>query len=1336
MSSNVKNILKTYLRRLTNLNSNNRSLFLPRLRGDQLIDLQDLSYLDGEQSFDIIRSLIGRRSRTICKVLDTRMEANNKVSRRLTLLNRADRFFYEESGARDLHVGWPFVRGRFSNGVTVRCPLLFFPVSLVVKDNNWILQLREDAGISFNKSFLMAYSFYNKVPLEEELLETNFEDFDTDTTVFRTELYQLLKNKIELHFNPDNFRDELQQFEELNKPELEEKFPEGSLRLFPEAVLGIFPQTDSRLVEDYLHMIDNGEFQDLEEFFVACRDLSLDPNQPGDAPREIREENLFAPFHLDGSQEHAIRTIKSGNSIVVQGPPGTGKSQLIANLIADGIASGKRVLLVCQKRVALDVVYERLSSLQIADFLGIVHDHRNDRKEVFEKIKKQIDGIEDFKARNRSIDVIYIERRFAQICRRIDQLVEELQEFWEALYSEKECGISAKELYLTSDPSARSVNLKQLYRHYEFAGINDFMNILRRYVAYARTFELESYPWKERISFAEFSRANLKTIQSVVNDVVAVGKEVVGSLASLVSSRITFDDAIALREQKREAFQMIDLLQNDEIYRYFQIIAQFSDDETSALWFSNIARVCMNCFEGVGVERSVPTHQLGEVQKALRDRMKARTNFIRKVKWDLMSPHKQLLKRVLASNDLSGDKNGMLELERKIDNRLNLEHHITAIRGMKWLTDFPRTFRKEDIGRWFETRKGALEAKLIFSTLHQIRGGIEVREIDREKFIRIIRSVFEVIEELPERKAGWLRYLSPYQVRQLLEQPDQLESYVSTLKRDFDSLCEFDSLKKSIKSHDVTVIESLIESVGEWDISGFEAVFQNSLRLAWLDHIETKFPVLRIASTLRLGQLEEELRTLTDEKRKLSRDILLVKAREKIYEGIEYNRLNNRITYRDLYHQVSKKRKLWPLRKVVAEFSDELFRLVPCWMASPESVSALFPMKELFDLVLFDEASQCFSERGLPAMYRGKQLLIAGDSKQLRPSSLYRVRWEEEGEDPDLEADSLLELAGRYLPSVNLREHYRSQSYELIDFSNRNFYSGRLKMLPDRELYNMHVPAIAVRRVDGCWEGQTNQVEAEEVARLVWEIAANEPDKSVGIITFNSPQQTLIQDLLEAGAAAHKTPASIFVKNIENVQGDEKDIIIFSIGYAKDKKGKLTIQFGSLNVDGGENRLNVAITRARERIIIVSSIGPEDLKTEDAKNSGPRLLKQYLQYATTVSGGTYVPSASENPEYRDNWYLKKCLEKNNDSIESGRLTISQFAYCDVLVWKDDQVVGALLTDDENYHQVYSVKEPHSTILRVLEKKKWPYQRVYSRNFWSDREEFLTTLTKSAFRFEK
>src|SRR5690606_30363685 len=120
-------------------------------------------------------------------------------------------------------------------------------------------------------------------------------------------------------------------------------------------------------------------------------------------------------------------------------------------------------------------------------------------------------------------------------------------------------------------------------------------------------------------------------------------------------------------------------------------------------------------------------------------------------------------------------------------------------------------------------------------------------------------------------------------------------------------------------------------------------------------------------------------------------------------------------------------------------------------------------MKELFDLVLFDEASQCFSERGLPAMYRGKQLLIAGDSKQLRPSSLYRVRWEEEGEDPDLEADSLLELAGRYLPSVDLREHYRSQSYELIDFSNRNFYSGRLKMLPDRELYNMHVPAIAVR---------------------------------------------------------------------------------------------------------------------------------------------------------------------------------------------------------------------------------------------------------------------------------
>lgn len=267
MPDSVKNILQTYLRRLTNLSGNNRSLLLLRLHAEQLMDLSKLSFLNGEKSFEIINALIADRPKKLCQVLDSRLEANNEESKKLKKLQRIDRFIFEERGSNDLHVGWPFVRGKFADGTAARCPLLFFPVAIVQEGQHWVLQPRDDAGITFNKSFLLAFSFYNKVKLEEELLDMNFEDFEKDSTVFRTQLYQQLEGKLEINFNPENFKDELIPFQEFKKEAFETKHRNGEIKLFPEAVLGIFPQAGSQLVPDYLQLIENNFFQDLESFF-------------------------------------------------------------------------------------------------------------------------------------------------------------------------------------------------------------------------------------------------------------------------------------------------------------------------------------------------------------------------------------------------------------------------------------------------------------------------------------------------------------------------------------------------------------------------------------------------------------------------------------------------------------------------------------------------------------------------------------------------------------------------------------------------------------------------------------------------------------------------------------------------------------------------------------------------------------------------------------------------------------------------------------------------------------------------------------------------------------
>ncbi len=1317
----MKNILRTYLRRLTNLSGNNRSLLLLRLSQDQLMDLHETSFLNGLPSFEVIRALINSRNVKLCQVLDSRLEANNEASKKLKKLQRTDHFLFEERGSYDLHVGWPFVRGKFSDGTLVRCPLLYFPVTIVQDNNSWVLHPRPQAGITFNKSFLLAYSYYNKVKLEEDLLETNFEDFAVDSTVFRTQLYQLLKEKVELNFNSDNFRDELIAFKQYKKEEFDKEHRNGELKLFPEAVLGIFPQAGSQLVPDYLNLIENSTVKDLEEFFIEKN------AEPSEKPKyglpSVKEEKIYTPFNLDAYQENAIRAIKNGQSIVVQGPPGTGKSQLICNLMADAIASGKRALLVCQKRAALDVVYNRLRSKDLGDFIGLVHDFRNDRKTVFAKAARQIDNIDNYKGQNRSVDLIQTERRFFQVCRSIDQISEDLENFKIALFDDKECGLSIKELYLTSDLHGDTINIRQEYRDFAFPSLPEFLRRLRQYVGYENSFGRDGYLWKERRSFSTFGFPELKELESIVADIPAYQRKLQEDFRKLVGHELNIEEGESLLNRHDEILGMLALLKNDTVYNYFLAMIEETDDETSLLWFSNVERMIMNCFEDPGPETTLSMEQLAKVQEVLQHRMNARKDPIRFFKWMLFSKEKFFLNRILSMNKLPHTGAGLETLESKLDNRLNLEHHLTAIRKKTWLVDMPVDYDLSQLKTWFTRQKLAIRAKLIFNSLREIRKGINPAKLKRTEFLELMKQCIGRVADIPEKKQAWLKYITPFQLRQLIYEPLLEKEFQKTLRKDFDSLCEFDRLRESLTESERNVIHRLFEKAG-WDFGKQEELLQNSLRLAWIEHIEAKYPDLRSVSSRKMHEQQVELARLVEEKQNLSADILLLRARERVYDRVEYNRLNNRVTYRDLYHQLTKKKKIWSLRKVVTDFEDEVFNLLPCWMASPESVSAIFPMKEMFDLVIFDEASQCFSERGIPAMYRGKQVLVAGDDMQLKPSELYQIRWDDELDHPDVEVDSLLALVERYLPTVHLQGHYRSRSMDLIDFSNRNFYEGRLQLLPDRTILNLQEPGIEYCKVDGVWENNVNAVEAVTVVQRVMELARMFPAKEIGIVTFNAPQQQLIMDLMEDlfTQSGMTIPSTLFVKNIENVQGDEKDIIIFSVGYAPDKRKKVSMHFGSLSMAGGENRLNVAVTRAREKIILICSIEPEELRTDDIKNEGPKLLKKYLEFARDVHQQKFRPKVESKVRQQPTWYLNHKLKQWGEKKFTGlQFETDTMPLADLYFKNNGQYLGIVRTDDANYFNSLSGKDSFAYVPSLLEQKNWGSFYVFSRNLWHDPE---------------
>jgi hypothetical protein len=566
-----------------------------------------------------------------------------------------------------------------------------------------------------------------------------------------------------------------------------------------------------------------------------------------------------------------------------------------------------------------------------------------------------------------------------------------------------------------------------------------------------------------------------------------------------------------------------------------------------------------------------------------------------------------------------------------------------------------------------------------------------------------------------------------FQIKTILSEPEYEERLIQSLHEDFENLCAYDILTSNMSSTEREVYQKLKTNAKSG--TSLKALFENSVLLTWIDHLEIKYPVLRMVSTLTLDQKEEELQEGVKEKVRLCKQIVLQRLRENTYKHTEYNRLNNRITYRDLQHQVTKKRRIWPLRKTIHSFKHEIFDLVPCWLASPEAVSAIFPMETVFDLVIFDEASQSFAEKGLPSIYRAKQVVVAGDEQQLSPYDLYQVRWddEQETENTDLELDSLLDLSSRYFTHVWLKGHYRSRTLDLIDFSNRHFYKQKLKMLPDFEVVNNEVRGIDYIKVDGVWENNTNEKEAEEVTEQA--LSYLQETSSVGIVTFNYKQQQLIQDKIEEKAAKRKIklPASLLIKNIENVQGDEREIIIFSIGYAPNQHGKVAARFGSLNLEKGENRLNVAVTRAKQKVVVVCSFLPHQLQVEEAKHPGPKLLKEYLHYAFEVSEGQYTPALPAAEHVHSSWQLSKKLEKEVP-LESVSLQ-KDLPFCDLTARAGKNIQSLILTDDELYYQSSSSKEAHAYLPLLLKQKKWKFTTVYSRNYWSKTNETLQKLEK-------
>jgi len=526
-------------------------------------------------------------------------------------------------------------------------------------------------------------------------------------------------------------------------------------------------------------------------------------------------------------------------------------------------------------------------------------------------------------------------------------------------------------------------------------------------------------------------------------------------------------------------------------------------------------------------------------------------------------------------------------------------------------------------------------------------------------------------------------------------------------------------------------------------------VFQKAMYQGLLDRVFDVDPAL---STFRGNDHEQLISDFGKLDRKfiqLSASRVIENANEQKPTGVFVQAPDSEITI--LMREAAKKRRHMPLRHLFERIPSLIRRLKPCLMMSPISVSQfLIPGGLHFDLVVFDEASQIYSEDAVGSIYRGSQLVVAGDPKQLPPTPFFRYTvdedfdWDEDKYEFDVFDSVLDECMSIGLPVKMLRWHYRSKHDSLISFSNDRFYDGRLVLFPASRMGAEDLGLEFVHVKDGVYDrgGRRNNVrEAEVVTDLVFDHFASHPEKTLGVVTFSIAQMNTVQDTVEA--RLHERPEfedffqedrlnGFFVKNLENVQGDERDVMIFSVGYGYDGNGRITMNFGPLNKQGGERRLNVAVTRAREKVVLVSSIRHDDIKTESTRAQGVHALHHYLRYAERR------PKELETGKPTDLGYASALEEDVAEEVERlGYRTVPNVGSSSFRV--DIGVVDpvdpgrfmlGIMCDGDTYKDAAMARDRDRLRTQVLGNLGWKIHRIWSPDWVQRRTTEVRKLVKA------
>ncbi|MBX3381140.1 MAG: DUF4011 domain-containing protein [Phycisphaeraceae bacterium] len=1252
---------------------------------------------------------------------------------KLRILVEESRTYQQDTGAHVLYVGYPILSipggesaGGRSGGRRVLAPIAFIPVDLVVRTN-------AGAGID--------------ITCKEDEIDRVIPNESLLAWIER----QTGKQPAEF-FADENGKDPMREIRsiceyvagslDLPLPEFLSttdtvSYPVVAIRkdddaespaILPSAVLGLFPTSKQGLLRDTKAMID-----EVPQEGPIGRFLSALPRAgAGDVQFRTEEcvRDVLPPekrrlvTHADPCQARAVSLARQADALVVHGPPGTGKSQTITNIIADHLARGERVLFVCDKRTALDVVANRLEHLGLGSLCAVVHDAQRDQRELYRSVREQIEGLADAQVpQANAYQLVDADAEISKIHEELEQLRKALMEATgdgdDSLHTMIGRWLEAT-LACSQSSFAMSTLRPELFGNSTLRELDQCTIDLRALLRHAESSSYSGNPW------AEFAGLTLQGFLATPMDTIRSRCAAIMAAASASDdlkhvSIPPFMDSVTLSDQQLHRQRLVQML---------EAVLADPDPRVRRLWASRdggaIAAAARTLEEIAAhlrsIKEAVPDRELKlmvgstpnpaqlatsiaalEEYLATASAWHAPVHFMRRA----------AARKVLAPLGLSLTP----ETAGRAKKFLSALRSSLVVRSV--LVEFgeveqaglpdPATIcsQAESHGRVIGALQTARETKCLSPLLELVvrlcNDGADAGTRGRELLEGLGRS--------SQRAEALNGFENALRGSQLLE-ATKIDSVVKEFRAGADAapfvrrlqdhlptlesvLRIREALKKTPGSMLAAVKELLRQRV---ETDAAMLVLRQGVLAAEVHRRIEKAPMVGALDPQRIQTLFDRWQELERIKHTLVRDLILSywlkmqRGRLLVTTGSRLNgdgaELRRRVSSRGT-HSLRLRQVLELGRNVKG--GDPLLDLRPVWMASPETVAQIFSRESAFDIVVFDEASQCRLEEALPVLLRAKRVVIAGDPKQLPPTRFFEDTSLSASDPDDIETDQDLfenqqsEVEDLLSASLNLDlqqayldVHYRSRNADLIEFSNEQFYGSRLQAIPGHPANRTRYAPLTLYNINGVYEKRTNEAEANHVVKVIRDLLRRADPPSIGVGCFNIAQRDLIVEKLEEAAAndagfgaalanarvrrGHGSFEGLFVKNLENVQGDERDHIIISTTYGPDSTGRFYRRFGPLGMPGGGRRLNVLVTRARCEVHLVTSIPPAVYRALPPIEAGQTpgggwLLFSYLQYAERLAA-LYERAHTEQEEKVD----------SDDGMKTSDPTDA--------TWEDDESPGS------------------------------------------------------------